>query len=62
MEAFADHLKIFRSDLTLLRQVLDLRDDEHKLDQPEISNRQIYALLRFSSSASRLIHWLCTGS
>jgi tRNA nucleotidyltransferase (CCA-adding enzyme) len=62
LEAFADRLKIFRSDLTLLRQVLDLRDDEPKLDQPELSNRQIHALLRHSSSASRMICSLCCGS
>jgi tRNA nucleotidyltransferase (CCA-adding enzyme) len=62
MEAFAGYLKIFRSDLTLLRQVADLKDAAAKLDQPGLANRQIYALLRHSSSASRLVFWLCTGS
>jgi tRNA nucleotidyltransferase (CCA-adding enzyme) len=62
MEALADYLKIFRSDLTLLRQVADLKDAEAKLDQPGLANRQIYALLRHSSSASRLVFWLCTCS
>ena len=62
MEAFAGYLKIFRSDLTLLRQVADLKDAGAKLDQPGLANRQIYALFRHSSSASRLIFWLCTRS
>ena len=62
MEAFAGYLKIFRIDLTLLRQVADLKDAGAKLDQPGLANRQIYALFRHSSSASRLIFWLCTRS
>jgi tRNA nucleotidyltransferase (CCA-adding enzyme) len=62
LEAFADYLKIFRSDVTLLRQVLDLRDSEHELGQPDLSNRQIFALLRHSSSASRMICSLCCSS
>jgi tRNA nucleotidyltransferase (CCA-adding enzyme) len=62
METFANRLKIFRSDLTLLRQIADLKDVEPKLDQRDISNRQVCALLRFSSSASRLILWLCIRS
>jgi len=62
MEALANYLKIFRSDLALLRQVADLKDAGEKLDQPALSNRQIFGLLRHSSSASRLIHWLCTSS
>jgi tRNA nucleotidyltransferase (CCA-adding enzyme) len=62
VEAFAARLKILRTDLSLLRQVHDLRESESKLAQPEISNRDLYALLRFSSSTARLIHWLCTGS
>ncbi len=62
LEAFAAHLKIFRNDLSLLRQVLDLRENEPKLAQPKISNREIYGLLRFSSASARLIHWLCTDS
>jgi tRNA nucleotidyltransferase (CCA-adding enzyme) len=62
LEALADNLKIFRSDLALLRQVLDLRDREADLDQQELSNREVYALLRYSSSSARMIHWLCTSS
>ncbi len=61
-EALASHLKIFRNDLTLLRQVADLKDVEVKLDQTDLSNRQIYALLRHSTSASRMIQWLCSSS
>jgi tRNA nucleotidyltransferase (CCA-adding enzyme) len=62
MEAFASHLKISRNDLSLLRQVADLKQAEPKLDQPDLSNRQIYALLRHSSPASRMICWLCSRS
>ncbi len=62
LEALADHLKIFRHDLTLLRQILDLRENEPKLDQPGLSNREIYALLRYGGTPARMIHWLCTGS
>ncbi len=61
-EAFASHLKIFRNDLTLLRQVADLKDAEDRLNQTNLSNRQLYALLRHSTSASRMILWLCSGS
>jgi tRNA nucleotidyltransferase (CCA-adding enzyme) len=62
LEALVDRLKIFRHDLTLLRQTLDLREHEVQLDQRELSNRKLHALLRYSSTASRMIHWLCTGS
>jgi tRNA nucleotidyltransferase (CCA-adding enzyme) len=62
LEALADRLKIFRTDLTLLRQVLDLRDREADLDRQELTNRKLYALLRYSSSSARMIHWLCTRS
>ena len=54
--------KIFRADLTLLHQVLDLREREAELDRPELSNREIYGLLQQSSSPAVLIHWLCTAS
>jgi tRNA nucleotidyltransferase (CCA-adding enzyme) len=57
-----NHLKIFRDDLTLLRQVLDLREHEAQLAQRALSNRKLYALLRYSSSSARMIFWLCTGS
>ncbi len=62
LEALADYLKIFRDDLTLLRQVVDLREGEPELAQPDLSNREIYALLRYSSTSARVIHWLCTDS
>lgn len=62
LESLAAQLKIFRQDLDLLRQVLDQRAREDVLDRPELSNRELYALLRFSSSASRLVQWLSTDS
>ena len=62
LEALANRLKIFRDDLTLLRQVLDLREHEPALDQPDLSNREIYGLLQYSSSAALMIVWLCTDS
>jgi tRNA nucleotidyltransferase (CCA-adding enzyme) len=62
LEVLTDRLKIFRDDLTLLRQVHDLKDGESKLAQPDLSNREIFALLRYSSTPSRMIQWLCTGS
>ena len=62
LEGLVAYLKIFRQDLDLLRQVLDQREREEALDQPELSNREIYALLRYSSGASRLVQWLGTGS
>ncbi len=62
LEGLAAQLKIFRQDLSLLRQVLDQREREQELDQPELSNCEIYALLRYSTSGSRLVQWLGTGS
>jgi tRNA nucleotidyltransferase (CCA-adding enzyme) len=62
VEALAAHLKIFRDDLSLLRQVSDLREREAELDQPNLKNREIYALLRHSSTPALMIHWICTGS
>ena len=62
LEGLAAQLKIFRQDLDLLRQVTAQREKEPILDQPELSNREIYALLRYSNSASRLVQWLSTGS
>jgi tRNA nucleotidyltransferase (CCA-adding enzyme) len=62
LEGLAAQFKLFRQDLGLLRQVLDQRAHEEVLDQPELSNREIYALLRYSSSASRLVQWLGTDS
>jgi tRNA nucleotidyltransferase (CCA-adding enzyme) len=62
LEAMAERLKIFRGDLNLLHQVLDGREVETDLDRPKLSNRQIYALLRYSGTPALLIQWLCTGS
>jgi tRNA nucleotidyltransferase (CCA-adding enzyme) len=61
-EALASRLKIFRDDLTLLQQVLDLREQEAELDQAVLSNREIYALLQYSSTPALLVVWLCTTS
>jgi tRNA nucleotidyltransferase (CCA-adding enzyme) len=62
LEALADRLKFFRTDLVLLRQVLDLRDREPVLEQPDLSNREICAQLRYATTPALLIVWLCTGS
>jgi tRNA nucleotidyltransferase (CCA-adding enzyme) len=62
IETLAGRLKIFRSDLNLLRQISDLRDREPKLGRPDLSNGEIDALLRRSSSSAMLIRWLCTSS
>jgi tRNA nucleotidyltransferase (CCA-adding enzyme) len=62
LEGLVAQLKIFRQDLDLLRQVMAQREKEPALDEPELSNREIYALLRYSTSASRLVQWLGTGS
>jgi tRNA nucleotidyltransferase (CCA-adding enzyme) len=62
LEALAGRLKFFRDDLSLLRNVLDLREQEEILDRPHLSNREIYALLRYSTSPALLIQWLCTPS
>jgi tRNA nucleotidyltransferase (CCA-adding enzyme) len=62
LEALAERLKVFRDDLNLLRQVLDLREREAALEQPDLLNREIDALLRFSSTAALMIYWLVTRS
>ena len=62
LEALAGRLRIFRDDLTLLRQTLDLRKREADLDRPASSNREIDALLRYSSTPALMISWLCTDS
>ena len=62
LEAFVDRLKIIGDDLSLLRQVLDQREHEDDLCRPELTNREIYALLRFASTPALMIHWLCTDS
>jgi tRNA nucleotidyltransferase (CCA-adding enzyme) len=62
LEALSDHLKIFRGDLTLLRQFVNLREHESQLAQKELSNRRLYALMRYTSTSARMIHWLCTSS
>jgi tRNA nucleotidyltransferase (CCA-adding enzyme) len=62
LESLAQRLKVFRTDLTLLQQVLDLREYETELDRPDLSNHEIYALLRHSRTAALLISWLYTDS
>jgi tRNA nucleotidyltransferase (CCA-adding enzyme) len=42
--------------------VLDLRECEADLDQRDLSNREIYHLLRYASTPALMIHWLCTDS
>jgi tRNA nucleotidyltransferase (CCA-adding enzyme) len=62
LEALARRLKFLRQDLTLLQQVLTLREREQSLCQAELPNREIYALLYHSSSEARLVQWLATDS
>ena len=62
LEALANRLKLFRTDLTLLHQVLDLRKHAEELGRADLSNRELYGLLKQTSSSALLICWLCTGS
>jgi tRNA nucleotidyltransferase (CCA-adding enzyme) len=62
LEAVANRLKIYRHDLTLLNQVLELRERETDLDRPDLSNQEIDAMLRNLSTAAVLIVWLRTSS
>ncbi len=62
VEALAGRLKIFRDDLILLRQVQDLQERETELDQPSLSNAEIDALLRFSSTPALMVYWMVTDS
>ncbi len=62
VESLAARLKIFRDDLNLLRQVLDLQAREEDLNQPDLSNQEIYALLHYSPTPAILVFWLCTDS
>jgi tRNA nucleotidyltransferase (CCA-adding enzyme) len=62
LEALINRLKIFRDDLTLLYQVLYLQEHAEALDQPDLLNREIYALLRHSSTPALMIEWLCSDS
>jgi tRNA nucleotidyltransferase (CCA-adding enzyme) len=62
LEALAARLKIYRDDLALLRQVAELREREQALDEPDLSNREIHALLHHSSSPALLVMWLSTAS
>jgi len=62
VEAVAAHLKIFRDDLHLLRQVSDLRGRESDLDRVGLLNQEIDALLHQFSSQALLVLWLCTDS
>jgi tRNA nucleotidyltransferase (CCA-adding enzyme) len=60
LEALADRLKIYRDDLALLRQLQDLRECEEELDRRELSDREIYHLLRHASTPALMLYWLCT--
>jgi tRNA nucleotidyltransferase (CCA-adding enzyme) len=62
IEALAGHLKIFRDDLTLLRQASTLRERESELDRPDLLNRELDALLRHTSTSAVMIAWLCSDS
>jgi tRNA nucleotidyltransferase (CCA-adding enzyme) len=62
LQSFATRLKIFRDGLTLIEQVLDLQESAAELDRPDLQNHELAALLRHSSSASRLIFWICSDS
>jgi tRNA nucleotidyltransferase (CCA-adding enzyme) len=62
LEALARRLRFFRQDMTLLHQVIDLREREATLREPELSNQEIYALLRQTSSEARLVRWLVSPS
>jgi tRNA nucleotidyltransferase (CCA-adding enzyme) len=62
LEGLADRLKVLRDDLTLLRHVLDLRDREGKLSQPDLKNHEIDALLRLSGAPALMIFWLAAES
>jgi tRNA nucleotidyltransferase (CCA-adding enzyme) len=62
IEALAAYLKIYRDHLDLLRVVSDLREREPVLAEPDLLNREIFDLLRYSTTSGRLILWLCTGS
>jgi tRNA nucleotidyltransferase (CCA-adding enzyme) len=62
LEALARRLKFFRQDMAVLHQVIDLQEREESLGQPELSNQEIYRLLKQSSSEARLVQWLATGS
>ncbi len=60
LEALIGRLKIFRDDLDLLRQVLDLKERETDLARPALSNREIDDLLRYASTEALLVFWLAT--
>ena len=62
LEALAARLKIYRDDLALLRQVTELHEREQELDRPDLSNREIHALLHHSSSPALLVLWLSATS
>ena len=62
LAALANRLKIFRTDLALLHQVLELRKHLEEIGRPALSNRELAGMLKQSSSSAVLIHWLCAGS
>jgi tRNA nucleotidyltransferase (CCA-adding enzyme) len=62
IDAVARRLKIFRADMAIIDQVLSLRERAGELGRPDLSNREIYALLHHASDAALLVVWLCTES
>jgi len=62
VEMLSGRLRIFRNDLALLHQVLDLRDLEHRLEDPSLSSREIDGLLHYAGPQALLVHWLCSAS
>jgi tRNA nucleotidyltransferase/poly(A) polymerase len=58
LEAVARRLRLVRDDADLLHEVLDLRESEPELDRATMANREIYGVLRYSSTAAVLIAWL----
>ena len=61
LEALAGYLKVYRTDLNLLRNVLHLREREADLDKEALTNREIDELLRYGTTSGLLILWLCAG-
>jgi tRNA nucleotidyltransferase (CCA-adding enzyme) len=62
LEALANRLKIYRTDLTLLHQGLELRKHAEELGRPDLSNGELYGLLKQTSSSALLVYWLCNDS
>ncbi|HSJ58333.1 MAG TPA: CBS domain-containing protein, partial [Anaerolineae bacterium] len=62
IEAVASQLKPFRQDLDLLREVSHLHTRFDDLDRPDLTNAQIYALLRRTGSEARFVTWVGSHS